>query len=67
MNNYYTLGFTAVVLLVLILFTIGEFKASEYVPTIHSKTGGSIMHTYANLGVPGWKWDDCCSGGGGGD
>jgi|AOAMet2_C27A4_35_1029305.scaffolds.fasta_scaffold00571_2 hypothetical protein len=64
MNNYYTLGFTAVVLLVLILFTIGEFKASEYVPTIHSHGRGSglTMHTYGNLGVPGWKWDDCCIG-----
>ena len=64
MNNYYTLGFTAIAILVLILFTNGEFKASEYVPTIHShgRDSGLTMHTYANLSVPGWNWDDCCIG-----
>ena len=70
MNNYYILGFAAVVLLVLILFTTGEFKGSvivpDYVPHIPSQEGpsrgGNMMYKYADLGVPGWKWDDCCSG-----
>ena len=69
MNNYYILGFAAAVLLVLIFLTTGEFKRSnitpDYVPYIPSQEGpsrgGNMMYKYADLGVPGWKWDDCCS------
>ncbi len=71
MNNYYILGFAAVVILVLILFTTGEFKGAVIVPDYHgpyiptqegSSRGGNMMYTYRDLGVPLWKWNDCCSG-----
>lgn len=75
MNNYYILGFSvAIILLVLILFTTGEFKDTskeaapmvpDYVPYIPSQEGpsrgGFMMYEFKNLGVPGWKWGSCCS------
>jgi len=70
MNNYYILGFVVAVALVLFLFASGEFKGSiivpEYVPFMKSQKGasrgGELMYEIEDLGVPGWKWGDCCSG-----
>lgn len=74
MNNYYILGFSvAIILLVLILLTTGEFKdiskeATSIVKDHHHipsqegpSRGGNMMYEINNLGVPGWKWGRCCS------
>lgn len=69
MNNYYILGFAAVIVLVLFLLTTGEFKGPvirPYINTIPSQRGasrgGDKMFIIKNLSVPGWYWDNCCSG-----
>ena len=69
MNNYYILGFVAVVALVLYLLVSGEFKRGllapnhAFIPSHKGAArGGDLMFEFEDLGVPGWKWGDCCSG-----
>tara|TARA_B100000035_G_scaffold315454_1_gene336401 strand:- start:3376 stop:3591 length:216 start_codon:yes stop_codon:yes gene_type:complete len=70
MNKHYIFyGLIVLSAVLLILFSTGELKGPviipDYVPFIPSQKGpsrgGELMYEFANLGVPGWKWGNCCS------
>ena len=68
--NLYHISFTLVVCLsILFLLMSREFKGAIITPgkTVNipsqkdsSGGGGGLMYIFSELGVPGWKWGDCC-------
>jgi hypothetical protein len=63
--------FGLVIIVVMVLTMTGELKKNEIIvpdwiysiPTpVGSARGGELIYEIEDLGVPGWKYGNCCTG-----